>query len=311
MQIYRLRPLLALMLLLLVPRWSFAEDGVEVQEAPVASAKPKAAGAVHGLFWEAHGKTGTVYLLGSVHMADKSLYPLPAHIEKAFADSSALGVEVNINGNMTEMQQKLMQAGVYPEGGSLKASLSPETYKKANSVMAPLGLSLDRLDKLKPWMVAMTLGAQKAGLDQSLGIDVHFLNQAQDTDKKIVELEGIDSQIGLFNGFSSMEQEALLFASANEFPKFKSGIQKIMAAWRDGDAERLNKIIHEDDNAYPKLKPFLKALLDDRNIVMATKVASYFESGKTTFVVVGAAHLVGPTGVVALLQAKGFKVTQK
>ena len=40
---------------------------------------------------------------------------------------------------------------------------------------------------------------------------------------------------------------------------------------------------------------------------MADKIAGYLQAPGTTFVLVGAAHLTGPEGIVALLEARGLQ----
>jgi hypothetical protein len=43
---------------------------------------------------------------------------------------------------------------------------------------------------------------------------------------------------------------------------------------------------------------------------MAARIHALHTAGKRTLVAVGALHLVGPQGVPALLQARGYKLTQ-
>ena len=52
----------------------------------------------------------------------------------------------------------------------------------------------------------------------------------------------------------------------------------------------------------------LKRLNDDRNLVMADQMLPHLLAGNA-FIAVGALHLHGPNGLLALLSDKGFKVT--
>ena len=55
----------------------------------------------------------------------------------------------------------------------------------------------------------------------------------------------------------------------------------------------------------------LETLLDDRNVAMAKKVRRYLKDAKRTyFVVVGAGHLVGEKGLVALLEDPALQIEQ-
>ena len=62
---------------------------------------------VRGLFWKASSSGNTIYLLGSVHLGTKEMYPLPDYIEKAFQRSSVLIVEVDLNKMSQEDQGKI------------------------------------------------------------------------------------------------------------------------------------------------------------------------------------------------------------
>jgi uncharacterized protein YbaP (TraB family) len=49
-------------------------------------------------------------------------------------------------------------------------------------------------------------------------------------------------------------------------------------------------------------------LLVDRNQAWVARISGEMAKGRTVFVAVGAAHTVGPDGLAALLEAKGFTV---
>lgn len=304
----RLRALFAVLALVLFTSTAWAEKP--------AKAKPKAGREPSkGLFWEAKSQKGTVYLLGSVHMADKSLYPLADHIEKSFDASKALAVEADVGNIDGDMQKKMLSMGMYTDGKtSLKTVVSPETYAEASKRAEALGFPPMAMNTLKPWMAALTLtalAAQKSGLDPQLGVDMHFLNAARTGGKTIHELEGMDFQLNLFNDFPANQQDAFLFYTAKEIGQFDKQIRQMMTAWRVGDASGLEKILKQAENDAPKMKPAMEALLTKRNIGMTDKIVGYLESGETTFVVVGAAHLVGPDGIVKLLEKKGYTVERK
>src|SRR6266702_2529007 len=82
------------------------------------------------LMWKVSSKTNSAYVLGSVHLGDKSLYPLPAAIEDAFKSSSVLIVEVDIRKVDPSQMQALMLAAAYPPGDDLFKHISPETHAK-------------------------------------------------------------------------------------------------------------------------------------------------------------------------------------
>jgi uncharacterized protein YbaP (TraB family) len=52
-------------------------------------------------------------------------------------------------------------------------------------------------------------------------------------------------------------------------------------------------------------------MFDDRNLNMADKAEEYLKTGKTTFYIVGAGHMVGETGIIKLLRDRGYTVVQQ
>jgi len=82
---------------------------------------------------------------------------------------------------------------------------------------------------------------------------------------------------------------------------------KLVEAWRSGDAATVEKIVLADLKAEPVL---YQRLLVERNRNWMPKLEALFARPKHALVVVGAAHLVGPDGLLAALRAKGYTVEQ-
>jgi uncharacterized protein len=84
---------------------------------------------------------------------------------------------------------------------------------------------------------------------------------------------------------------------------------KTMAdAWAKGDAAELEKLLLASLKTSPDL---YKHLLVDRNAAWVPAVERCLNEKTACFVVVGAAHLVGPDSLVAMLQRRGHTVEQQ
>jgi uncharacterized protein YbaP (TraB family) len=55
---------------------------------------------------------------------------------------------------------------------------------------------------------------------------------------------------------------------------------------------------------------FYKSIVVDRNRRWIPRIESCMSTG-SCFVVVGAAHMVGSDGLIAMLRAKGYRITQQ
>jgi uncharacterized protein len=263
------------------------------------------------LMWKATSPTATVHLVGSIHLGDSSMYPLPKEVESAFAAAKVLAVEINIkNADQAKLLGVVQQYGMYGPDDSLTKHLSPETLAALNEYCTRHGVPQMGMEHLKPWLVSISIVAaawQRAGEDPSLGIDMHFLNESKPP-QRVDELESAESQLTLFASATEEEQVAMLASTLKMGDRAKDMIRRIQAAYVSGDPDALQKIMDEESDMGSK--SMTKKLLDDRNVVMASKIEEYLKGKDPVFVVVGAAHIVGDKGVAKLLRDRGFKVEQ-
>lgn len=264
--------------------------------------------------WKIETAKGNSYLLGSVHVLKKEIYPLRPIIEDAFAQTDLLAVEADMSSEkMGQAAMLVLTKGSYQGEETLKDNLSEKTYQLLESKLKEMGSSIDDFIKYKPWMVASVMLQQalaKLGFNPTNGIDFHFLNKAAEAKKPIFELEGIEYQLNLFNSFSKAEMEKFLLSSIVESDQSPQMFEQLVATWQKGDVEHMEKLLTENISQYPDLNNFYEKLIDVRNKNMTEKIDKLLKEGKKVMVVVGAAHMVGKEGIVQLLINKGYKVSQ-
>ncbi|HEV7551342.1 MAG TPA: TraB/GumN family protein [Candidatus Angelobacter sp.] len=278
----------------------------QAQQAAPAQPKPR-----RFLMWKATSPTATVYLVGSIHLGDSSMYPLPGEVESAFAAAKALVVEINIKkADQAKMAGLIEKYGLYTGGDSLSKHLSRETQATLDDYCTRHNVPRQGMEQLKPWVVAVTIAAmawQQAGEEPSLGIDMHFLDEVKPP-QRIDELETMESQLSIFAQASEEEQQNMLAAILKQGDRTKDLIKRTQAAYVSGDPDAVKKIMDEQDDVGSK--SLEKKLLDDRNVTMTAKMEEYLKGKDPIFVVVGAAHIVGDKGIAQLLRDKGYKVEQ-
>lgn len=266
-----------------------------------------------GFMWEVQNNGNTVYLVGSMHIADDSFYPLRPEFEQAFAEADYLGVEIDLSKAADEEQQNMiMKLGMYQDGTTLKDHVSKETYAKVGDILEQNGMKRDALDAFKPWVVETTISSLKsvmAGYEATEGIDLYFIQKALERKIPIVELESYESQLSMFDQFSKELQEKNLNAALDNFDVLDDGVDQMADMWKKGD----EKALLELTNSMAGDAEYNKAMLIDRNIGMADKIDGYLKSDKKSeyFIVVGAAHYLGEHGVIKLLEDKGYTVVRK
>ena len=263
------------------------------------------------LMWKATSPSATVYLVGSIHVGDSSMYPLPKEVESAFAAPKVLAVEINgKNADQAKVISLVQKYGVYANDDSLAKHLSKETQAALDDYCTRHNVPSMGMEKLKPWLVSISIAQmawQQAGEDPSLGIDMHFLDESKPP-QRIDELETMESQLAIFAEATEEEQQNMLASILKQGDKVKELIKRTQAAYMAGDPEALQKVMAEQDDVGSK--SLEKKLLDDRNVAMAGKMEEYLKGKDPVFAVVGAAHIIGDKGIAKQLRDKGYKVEQ-
>lgn len=268
--------------------------------------------AARDFLWKVSGPAGTVYLVGSVHLLTKDFYPLSPAIEAAFKDSDLLVEEVDFAELMSpDAQMRMLARGMLPGNTRLDAVVSPATFTLVTARAAELGLPVDPLKRFKPWSLALMLASlewQKAGFDGELGLDRHFYDQARAAGKRVQGLETAEFQISRFDGMSMDQQERLLAGTLKDLDHEMANLTTLVQSWKAGDAAAIERIVLKDIGQDPVM---YRRLLVERNRNWMPQIEQLLSRPRPVFVVVGAAHLVGPDGLVGLLKAKGYRVEQQ
>ncbi len=162
---------------------------------------------------------------------------------------------------------------------------------------------------MKPWVVAITLSQlqiAKFGYVPEYGVDLYFLSDAR-KEKEIIELETGVEQLRLFSDLAMELQTLLLEDFLYDLTMPREQINELFDAYARFDAEWIREFVFESVERHPELEPLYEKLLDDRNRKMAEKIDRFLRGEGTYFVVVGAAHLFGETGIPNLLWRKGYE----
>jgi uncharacterized protein YbaP (TraB family) len=273
---------------------------------------PLEAAPARNFIWKATGKQGVVYLVGSVHVLTKDFYPLSPTLETAYKQSDLLVEEVDL-GDMQEpgAQFQMLSRGMLPSNQSLDKLVSPATFAAVSKRFTDIGMPIEPIKRFKPWLAALTLMAmewQKAGFDAELGLDKHFYDRAKADGKNVEGLETIEYQLSRFDEMSAALQDRLLAETLKGIETEQANMTKLVDSWRAGDAAAVERIVLKDLEQEAEL---YQRLLVERNKNWLPKLEALFARKASAFVVVGAAHLVGPDGLVAMLKAKGYTVEQQ
>jgi len=260
--------------------------------------------------WTIEGKGAKMFIGGSIHILREQDYPLPNEFEKAFEKSEILVLEVDISQqNKKTVAQELLGLTLYPNNKSLRTELSANVYRKLDSVFTESGLSLERMNGLKPVMSVLTLTQielMKMGVT-SEGVDNYFLNKAKQEGKNLLFLESMEEQMKLIVQMGEGIENDYVLQSLKELKFYRESFEESIEFWRNGNSSQWLEQINEYKNDYPEL---YQSLLVERNNNWMPQLERYLETPEIEFVVVGAMHLFGPDGILQKMKEKGFNVEQ-
>lgn len=238
-----------------------------------------------------------------MHALRKSDYPLPPAFDQALAASSRVVFEVKED---RKSVQRIAKSGEYPKGDSLKNHVDPRTYDYVRRIFALLGVPEAKFSRYKPWLLTLFFWSPSLeGFSSDLGIEGYLTKRATAAKKPTLGLVTTEQHMDVFTGLSEKQSEAVLLLTF--IPASSSTKSLITTSWRKGEVDLLARKTHESFAEYPA---FGERLLDVRNRAWMPSIESYLRSSETYFVVVGAAHLGGSQGLLALLKSRGYQLEQ-
>ena len=259
-----------------------------------------------GLLWELTRKgSPPSHVYGTIHVADPRLETLPARVQTAFDSAQSLMLEFVSDGYVSE---RFLEAAMFTDGQTLQARIGAEDFERVVAQLAPIGLSREFVDKLKPWAVLLNLRDPRAA--DGVTPDARLAAQARARRMPVFRIEGVEEQIFTFDELSMEAQVALLKHSLAHRDELLQLADRTLDAYLAGDLAAIWRQREEFIARYPEVATyqaaFTKRVVHDRNVVMAFRMQRELRRGRA-FVALGALHLYGDKGVLALLEQDGWR----
>ncbi|MCG7553412.1 TraB/GumN family protein [Pseudoalteromonas sp. Of11M-6] len=262
--------------------------------------------------WKVEKDNKTSYLFGTVHVGDEQMHGLPAKVKSAIASSDKVMVEVNLEAlSPFAIQQRSMPFMLLKNNQTLKDQLSAEVYQKLQDYFSKKQIDIALFERYAPWAVMITmlqLEYQKLGFTDTNGIDKQVIAYANEKKIPIGEFETLEYQLEMFSQLS-IHSDAMLKETFAQMSDLNTYFLDLVSAWRSGDLEKLSHYyqVSFSDDKYGKLAEQLMIIERNNNWVKMLKKQLPNES---TFIAVGALHLVEKYGLVEQLKNNGYSVTR-
>lgn len=247
---------------------------------------------------------------GTVHALGAADYPLPSAFERAYGEASRLVFETDmavISG--VEFQLDMGERLSYTGEGSLRDDIDAETYRALQAWCEEHGIPMAVVDRLRPPMVSLVVmmtELQRLGIAGS-GVEEYFYRRAEADGKALAALETPREQLAFLAGMGCGQEDALIRNSLRDARNAAGMMAELKTAWRAGDAAALERLgIDPLRREHPGL---YRDLLVTRNRAWLGPLEALLATPETELVLVGALHLVGEDGLLALLRRRGYRVS--
>lgn len=257
------------------------------------------------LFYEIASADGAVegWMLGTIHALPSGTNWRTPAINEAVEDADLLVVEIAALTDSAGLSRIFAELATSPDLPPLDQRL-PASARPALAALLDRGnAEIDDFHETETWAAALTLAQINAEGDPANGVDRAMITAFKG--RRIRELEGGRSQLAIFDRLPEQDQRDLLAAVVAQGEQSPQETARLRRAWLTGDTAVLEEATSTGMLADPQLR---EALLMARNRNWAEQITPLLDIAPRPLIAVGAAHLVGPEGLVALLTARGYRV---
>ncbi len=247
------------------------------------------------------------WVYGTLHSDDARVTRVPAAVSAALAQSRRLAPEIL---RTPAEQRAFLAAAQFDDGGRLADHFDADTLAHIRVALGTAAPPADVLGRMKPWAVLLLL-AQPAGDDRGATLDEVLVDESRRQRLTVIGLELPDEQVAALDTIPVASQVALVrwtLAHRAELPREH---ERTIRAWQAGDLAQLAALAAAPGRADPAVAPHFaeltRHLVVNRSAQMAHRLYLPLREGRV-FVAVGALHLYGPQGLLALLREQGYRI---
>jgi uncharacterized protein YbaP (TraB family) len=258
----------------------------------------------NALLWEitSPGQAKPSYLFGTIHLICPADFSLSDSLKSAVGRSEQVALEIDMDdpGMMASMMKTMNMS----DGNELKKLISESEYTKLSQFYKDsVGIGLAMFEKAKPFVLMgplfnTVLSCQPQSYEMSL------VELAAKQKSEVIGIETLDEQMAIFDTIPYKDQVKMILTMIDSLSQAKKEFKNLVSLYKSQDINKLYSMTLKSEFG---LDGNEEIMLFSRNLKWIPRMRKII-SEKPTFFAVGAAHLGGDRGVVALLRKDGFKV---
>jgi hypothetical protein len=280
--------------------------------------------------WVVKDADTTVYLLGTIHVLKSGTEWRSDKLQTAFNTSGQYWMEADIEEDPAIAQTYALNFGMDSQH-PLAEKLNAADYAQFLKLVASMKIPEERVTYMRPWLATLLLQRgviMGNGYDPKYGVDISLENDAKAIGKPVKTFETPTQQLGFLAGLSKPVELAMLEETLHEMhasggsggggngtksrgteaDDAPDGLNAMEAAWLAGDTDKLYALTFKTERK--KTPEFFDIIITKRNAAWLPQIEGLMKTPGTYFIAVGAGHLIGESGVPALLAKRGYKVAR-
>ncbi|MFC4255795.1 TraB/GumN family protein [Altererythrobacter xixiisoli] len=252
--------------------------------------------------WHVRSAEGhEAWLFGTIHALPDNIRWRSSTLEAALLASGLMVVEIDNLADSAAARRALQDRAYTASLPPLSQRIAATDREPLRAIYSATGLSDRDLAGVEDWAAALMIANARRTNQTDNGVDKALL----DGSRPVHGLEGFERQFDRFDRLSPADQAALLSSVISEPDDPEK--TELVSAWIKGD---MNALESQSNSGFLTVPGLRQALLVDRNHDWATQIDGLIRQDQRPFVAVGAAHMLGPDGLPALLAARGYTVSR-
>jgi uncharacterized protein len=250
-----------------------------------------------------NGLSQPSYIYGTIHIICKDDFVMNEATKQKFSETQQVYLELDMDD--PKMMPEMMKSMYMTDGSTIKTLLSEPDYQKVSQFFKDtLKMNIATMDKMKPFVLS-SMTVTKLLSCPSQSYEETFMKMAKTENKEILGLETVQDQFGAMDKMGMKKQaDMMLVKLVENWVDGKQEFKRMIADYKNQDVEAL---LEDMEKSKTTSADFQEDLLVTRNQNWIPKIQQITKE-KSTFFAVGAGHLGGKKGVIALLRQAGFTV---
>jgi len=223
--------------------------------------------------------------------------------KQKFSQTQQVYLEIDMDD--PKMMPEMMKSMYMTDGSTIKTLLSEPDYQKVSQFFKDtLKMNIATMDKMKPFVLG-SMSVTKLLSCSTQSYEETFMKMAKQENKEILGLETVQDQFGAMDKMGMKKQaDMMLVKLVDNWADGKQEFKQLISDYKNQDVEAL---LADMSKSKSMDSDFENDLLVTRNQNWIPKMQQISKE-KPTFFAVGAGHLGGKKGVIALLRNAGFTV---